>query len=137
MVRAWPEAVGASAATRSLPIRRSRAGVVTVACAGASWAQELSARADLVLERLGALVPDAAPQALRFVVADHALPRPERPERPAAPRPGPADREAARRAAQEVGDPALRALLERAAAAGLARARMRETPAKRGLHDPR
>jgi hypothetical protein len=133
LARAWPEVVGAAAAERSLPIRRSRAGVVTVACSGAGWAQELAARSDVLVARLGALVPDAAPAALRFVVADHALPRLERLQRPSPARPGEAERRAARAAAETVADPALRGLLERAAASGLARARGQKSPAKRDV----
>jgi Dna[CI] antecedent, DciA len=133
VVRAWPAAVGPAAAARSLPVRRSRAGVVTVACAGAGWAQELAARSDIVLGRLASLGA-RAPRELRFVVSEGALERLPGPARPAAaPRPSGEEREAARRAAEGVSDPDLRALLERAAAGALARARRQESPAKRGI----
>ena len=36
---AWPEVAGPAVAARTLPVRRSRAGVVTVACSDAVWAQ--------------------------------------------------------------------------------------------------
>jgi len=133
VARAWPAAVGPAAAARSLPVRRSRAGVVTVACAGAAWAQELAARAEIVLGRLAALGPQA-PRELRFVVSEGALERPPDPARPApGPRPSGAERAAARQATEGVADPELRALLERAAAGALARARRQESPAKRGF----
>jgi len=35
---AWPDVVGAAAAAHSVPLRRSRAGVLTVACSSAAWA---------------------------------------------------------------------------------------------------
>src|SRR5262245_52570223 len=105
-VGAWASAVGPAAAARSLPVRRSRAGVVTVACADAGWAQELAARAEIVLGRLSALGANA-PRELRFVVSEAALERLPAPSRPRpAPRPSAADREAARRAAEGVADPA-------------------------------
>jgi hypothetical protein len=134
---AWAAAVGAEGATRSRPVRRTRAGVVTIACADASWAQELAARADLLLARLGAVPAGARPVALRFVVADHVLSTPAPPRRDPPPRaPTPEALDAARRVAAGVTDPELRAHLERAAAAALTSqeaAGGKETPAKRGL----
>jgi hypothetical protein len=137
LAEAWAAAVGPEGATRSRPVRRSRAGVVTIACADASWAQELAARADVLLARLGAVPAGERPAALRFVVADHVLstPAPPRRDPPRRP-PTPEAVDAARRAAAGVSDPELRAQLERAAAAALTprdAARDKETPAKRGL----
>ena len=54
---AWPDVVGAAAAAHSVPVRRTRAGVLTVACSSASWAQELTMRRDELRERLLARGP--------------------------------------------------------------------------------
>jgi hypothetical protein len=122
---AWPDVVGRAAADHSVPVRRSRAGVLTVACSSASWAHELSARRSELAARLAERCPEAAAASLRFAVADHAL-RPAGPP-PAAPPPRPhpsaAERAAGAAAAAEVGDPALRDLVARAAAASAARRR--------------
>jgi hypothetical protein len=121
--QAWPTVVGRAAADHSVPVRRSRAGVVTVACASASWAQELAGRRFELAARLAERCPDAEVSALRFVVADHALPGPPAeaaaPPPPAAP--GPAERRVGAAAAEGVGEPVLRELVARAAAAAAAR----------------
>jgi hypothetical protein len=115
----WARAGGPAVAAQSIPLRRSRAGVLTVACASAAWAQALQARAEELLVRLAEAAPGAAVTGLRFVVSDDALPEP--PEAPKAPPrpPSAAVRAAAREAVGEVADPRLRELLERAAAAAL------------------
>jgi len=127
---AWPEAAGPVAARQSTPLRRSRAGVVTIGCASAAWAQELAVRADVLLPRLAAAAPGITVATLRFAVADHALPLEPPAEPPAPPRPTPAERDAARRVGAAVERPDLRELIERAAAAALARERTK-MPAKR------
>jgi hypothetical protein len=133
LVGAWPGVVGAAAAAKSRPSRRSRAGVLTVACAGAAWAQELAARADVIVRRLEGACPDVPVTGVRFVVADHATPAVTPPRPHARPRrPSAEQAERARRAAAQVEDPALRGLLERAVAAQLAREHD-EIPAKRDL----
>ncbi len=71
---AWPSVVGEAAARQSVPVRCTRAGVLTVACADAAWAHELSARREEITARLKAALPDAGIAGLRFAVADHALP---------------------------------------------------------------
>jgi len=115
--------VGPAAAARSVPIRRSRAGVVTVGCADAAWAQELAARSEAVLARLAAAAPGAATAGIRFVVSDHAVPRPPAPpaRRARPPRRDAGAEEAARRLAAPVEDPGVRAAVERAAIAALGR----------------
>jgi hypothetical protein len=120
---AWARAGGAALAAQSIPLRRSRAGVLTVACASAAWAQALQARAEELLVRLAEAAPEAGVRSLRFIVSDEALPDPPPP--PAAPPrpPSAAVRAAAREAVGEVSDPRLRELLERAAAAALNRDR--------------
>jgi hypothetical protein len=127
---AWPSVVGEAAARQSVPVRCTRAGVLTVACADAAWAHELSARREEITARLKAALPDAGIAGLRFAVADHALPAaPDAPApAPAPPRPNPAQRAAGEAAAEGVEDPVLRDLVRRAAAASAARnSRPRDT----------
>lgn len=120
---AWADVVGAAAAAHSVPVRRTRAGVLTVACSSGSWAQELTMRRDELLERLLARAPDTGVTALRFSVADHAMATlPEAPPAPPpAPRPTPAQAAVGARAAEGLGDERLRDLVARAAAASEAR----------------
>jgi hypothetical protein len=118
----WARAGGEALAAQSIPLRRSRAGVLTVACASAAWAQALQGRAEELLRLLADAAPAAAVTSLRFVVSDDALPEPP-PAPPAPPKPpSAAARAAAREAVGDVPDPRLRELLERAAAAALNRA---------------
>jgi predicted nucleic acid-binding Zn ribbon protein len=49
--RAWPAVVGAAIAAEAEPIAE-RAGVLTVSCSAAVWAQELDLMAPTILERL-------------------------------------------------------------------------------------
>ncbi len=121
---AWPEATGPGTVNHAYPIRRSRAGVVTVACADAVWAQELDMRTDELMQRLADIMGDAdAVAGLRFVVADHAIPAPEQaPVRPEPlPPPGPDSLARARAATEAIDDPELRDLVTRAAARSLER----------------
>ena len=106
---------------RVVPIRLSRAGVLTVACAGAAEAQSFAARAEELRDALRRRVPEVPLRSIRPIVADHALgvgPPPAPRPRP----PTPTDEEIARagRIAEGVGDPRLRELIARAAAARLA-----------------
>jgi len=120
---AWTDVVGSAAAAHSVPVRRTRAGVLTIACSSASWAQELTMRRDDLLERLLARAPDTGVTALRFSVADHALaaaPEAPPPPRPA-PRPTRAQTALGARAAEGLADERLRDLVARAAAASAAR----------------
>jgi hypothetical protein len=121
---AWPDATGPGTVNHAYPIRRSRAGVVTVACMDAVWAQELDMRADELMTRLAALLdnPDAV-AGLRFVVADHAIPQADTgpPPRPVLPPPDPEALARARAATRAIEDPALRDLVTRAAARSMER----------------
>jgi hypothetical protein len=121
--RVWVAVVGPAAAAHSVPIRCTRAGVLTIACSDSAWAHELSARRDQLTARLIAQCPDAGIAGLRFAVADHALPvAPEVvPDAPRPPAPTPRQRLDAAAAAAGVSDPVLRDLVERAAAASAAR----------------
>jgi hypothetical protein len=119
---AWPGAAGDAIARHSVPVRRSRAGVVTIACADANWAQELAARGEQLATALRRACPGTQIIGLRFVVGDHVLgPPPAGPSRTARRRPSPAARAAAEEATRDVRDERLRALLRRAAAAAMSR----------------
>ena len=62
--RAWPEAAGAAVAAQCTP-DGERAGVVTVACASAVWAQELDLLSERVVERLNEVLGRPAVRGLR------------------------------------------------------------------------
>jgi hypothetical protein len=121
----WPEVAGEQIARHSAPLRRSRAGVLTIACSDGTWAQELSARHDMLIEGLRREVPDVPLTRLRFSISESAGRRPAREERPDPPPrpPSAATREAARKLVEGVADDRLREVLERAAALGLQRRR--------------
>ncbi|MCB0881543.1 MAG: DUF721 domain-containing protein [Thermoleophilia bacterium] len=116
---AWTSVAGADR-VGSIPVRRSRAGVVTVACADAGLAQKLAFRADALADALGAALGEPV-RGLRFTIADHAIPPPSGPAVRVPVTPGPAARSAARGLVAGAGDPELRAALERAAAASIQR----------------
>lgn len=121
---AWPGAAGEQIAQRSVPVRRSRAGVVTIACADANWAQELAARGEQLATALRRACPGTQITGLRFVVGDHVLgPGTAGPPRASRRRPSPAARAAAEEATRNVRDERLRALLRRAATAAMSRPR--------------
>ncbi len=62
--RCWPEAAGEAFARQSEPVGE-RAGVVTVACASAVWAQELDLLSERVVGRLNDVLGRPAVRALR------------------------------------------------------------------------
>ena len=62
--RAWAEAVGPAVAAECSPVSE-RAGVVTVACRSAVWAQELTLLAPELVGRLNAVVGGARVTELR------------------------------------------------------------------------
>ena len=124
-IAAWPAAVGATLARNAWPARLQRDGTLLVHTVSSTWAFELGRMAADVLERLRVELGEAAPPALRFAPG----PVPEAEARPAAeraptpPSVAPDDRAEAARLAAAVDDEELRALVARAAAASLARAR--------------
>lgn len=68
----WPRVAGEAVAAEASPVAE-RAGVVTVACHSATWAQELDLLQSELLERLNAAVSETDPEgpespvsALRF-----------------------------------------------------------------------
>jgi hypothetical protein len=117
-------------AAKARPVRRSNAGLVTVACADAIWAQTLSSQTDDLLDRLRAAAGNAAVSGLRFVPDEHALRRlAEAAAPPPAPPPvSPEKAAAAEQLAQGVSDPVLRDLVARAAARAPTRAERPKLP---------
>jgi predicted nucleic acid-binding Zn ribbon protein len=70
--RAWPGVVGPSIAEQASPTAE-RAGVVTISCAAAVWAQELDLMGPQIVSRLNAKLGRGAVQRLRCVAVS---PRP-------------------------------------------------------------
>lgn len=115
---AWVAAAGNLADVTQV-LRTSRNGVVTVACADASVAQEVSARSDELVDALTAALGRPV-VGVRAVIADHAIVTPRAP-RPRPVVPGPAAQEAASGLADAVEDPEVRAAVQRAVAAAFQR----------------
>jgi predicted nucleic acid-binding Zn ribbon protein len=66
VARAWPEAAGEVIAAQSQP-GAERAGVVTVHCRSAQWAQEIDLMSRLLVDRLNAQVGEGRVKRLRCV----------------------------------------------------------------------
>ncbi|HTI33737.1 MAG TPA: DUF721 domain-containing protein [Miltoncostaea sp.] len=131
LAEAWRDVVGPAVADHTAPLRRSRAGVLTVACSSAAWAQELTMRRDDLVARLAAAAPDAGVTGLRFAVADHVPAGPPAPPPPPPPPPpGPRERALGADAAAGIADPAVRELVARAAAAAATRGTRHDSAAK-------
>jgi predicted nucleic acid-binding Zn ribbon protein len=62
--RVWPAAAGEAFAGQSEPVAE-RAGIVTVACTSAVWAQELDLLSEQVVERLNSALGRPAVRSLR------------------------------------------------------------------------
>lgn len=124
LTEAWPAAVGDAIARAAWPKRLSRDGTLHVATCSATWAFELTRMAPDILPRLAAMLGDEAPVALRFATGPVPEPPPPAAEAlPERPSPDACELRAAGELAAAIGDPELRALVARAAAASLARAR--------------
>lgn len=66
----WAQAVGEAIAAEARPVAE-RAGVITVACRSATWAQELELLADSTLAKLAPRLPAGVRvDRLRFVVGE-------------------------------------------------------------------
>lgn len=114
---AWARAAGDTVAANARPRSFTR-GVLTVECASSIWAQELTYLGGRLLERMGEVDPGHPVERFRFVTRrspspppaprgeDEAAPATNMPECEAAI--APATIEAARRAAEGVGDERLR-----------------------------
>jgi hypothetical protein len=123
VVDAWPEAVGDAVARNAWPQRVARDGTLHVATTSSAWAFELGRLTPQMLEGLRRMLGSATPAALRF--APGPVPEPPAPDpatRLSPPAAGPEERRAGAEAASAIGDPELRELVARAAAASLARA---------------
>ena len=62
--RAWPQAAGDAFAAHAEPVAE-RAGVITVGCASAVWAQELDLLSERVVDRLNEALGRPAVRGLR------------------------------------------------------------------------
>jgi len=125
IVRAWPAVVGEENARRAWPARLARDGTLIVHATDSVWAFQLGMLSGEIREKLVAELGDVAPAALRFVPgsvpASSAGAASER--GPTPPDVGPQDAEQGAEIAASIEDEELRALVARAAAASLARAR--------------
>jgi hypothetical protein len=122
VTRAWPAAVGAAIAVAAWPARIARDGTLHVHTVSSTWAFELERLSDEIRDRLSeTMAPVPAPERFRFAVG----PIPEPPAAPSAAAPAArpvtkSDAAEAARLVAEIGDPELRATVERAVAANLA-----------------
>ena len=124
IVRAWPDAVGETVARNAWPARLARDGTLHVNTASATWAFELGRLAATILDQLRPELGETTPPALRFAPGPIPEPEAETAERraPTPPDVGSQHRAEAAGIAAAIEDEELRGLVERAAAASLARA---------------
>jgi hypothetical protein len=123
VVAVWPGAVGDAIARNAWPARIARDGTLHVATSSSAWAFELTHLAPELLARLGSLLAESAPKALKFSPG----PVPDSPTLgggtpvPTSRRdPTPEERALAAAISAEIEDEELRKLVARAAAASLA-----------------
>jgi predicted nucleic acid-binding Zn ribbon protein len=126
IVAAWPRVVGDAVARNAWPAKLARDGTLHVSTGSSAWAFELTQLRGEVLPRLQkAVAGEAAVTALRFAPGRLPAVAMKAPLEASTPAP-PADPQAlaeAERMAAGVGDETLRNLLQRAAAASLAKGR--------------
>lgn len=130
IVDAWPAAVGAGIAEQAWPARLARDGTLVVATSSSVWAFELTQLEATVRKRLAVALGDAAPARLRFQpgrLPERGAEPPDEPARPAGAQVDEASRRRGAELAAAIEDEELRALVARAAAASLARARAGRT----------
>jgi hypothetical protein len=124
LVEVWAETVGESIARNAWPARVARDGTLHVNTSSSAWTFELSQLAPTILERLQEAAGEAAPKHLRFAPGN--LPEPAGEEAEAGPTrrvvPSAAHLADAERLTAEIADEKLRKIVQRAAAASLARA---------------
>jgi predicted nucleic acid-binding Zn ribbon protein len=70
--RVWPEAAGAVIAREATPVSE-RGGVVTIACSGSVWAQELDLQSLLLMEKLNAAIAVGEVTRLRCVTGPRGM----------------------------------------------------------------
>jgi hypothetical protein len=123
VVAAWPQAVGPAIAKNAWPARIGRDGTLTVTAGSSVWAFELTKLEDTIRARLGEALAGDVPPKIRFVPGR--LPEPGAESEPTPPQavaePGPLARQAGAEVAAGIENEELRAIVERAAAASLAR----------------
>lgn len=122
---AWRDLVGPQVGRQTVVVRRSKAGVVSIACASSSWAQELDGRREYWVAELARRCAPLAISGVRFVVGDHVMPDGPPGERPTV-LPTAAELAAAASQTPEIADETLRELLIRAQAGQMALARERK-----------
>ena len=129
LVAAWPAAVGAAVARNSWPARIGRDGTLHVNASSSAWAFELAQLEPTLVDRLREALGAAAPPRIRFVVGaiPELAPPSEQTEVTAVARATAADRAQAAELSSGIEDEELRKLVQRAAAASLARDRARRT----------
>lgn len=134
IVRAWPDAVGATVARNAWPARIARDGTLHVATVSATWAFELGRLAETIQAQLAAELGESMPRALAFAPGPVPESRPDAPVAAAKPsvESFPEALAAAAELAAGIEDDELRRLVARAAAASLAGGR-RRPPADRGF----
>ena len=123
VVAVWPGAVGDAIARNAWPARMARDGTLHVATSSSAWAFELTHLAPKLLARVGSLLAESAPKALKFSPG----PVPDSPTLgggtpvPTSRRdPTQEERALAAAISAEIEDEELRKLVARAAAASLA-----------------
>jgi hypothetical protein len=126
LTSSWPNVVGDAIARNAWPLRIARDGTLHVATASATWANELTLLADVILERLREHLGADAPARLRCAVGP--VPEPPAadsgPPAPSASLPAEVSPEVAETAsavASAIDDPELRELVARAARASLSK----------------
>jgi predicted nucleic acid-binding Zn ribbon protein len=123
IVRAWPSAVGDQIARNAWPARLARDRTLHVATSSSAWAFELAQLEPRLLERLGEVLNEGAPAALRF--APGKLPEPSAEELPsrskAGREPTSEERELVAAIASGIEDEGLRKIVAKAALASLSR----------------
>jgi hypothetical protein len=123
VVAAWPGVVGDAVARNAWPARVSRDGTLQVSTSSSTWAFELAHLAPELLARLGPVLGESAPKALKF--SPGPLPEPPAPGGgtpvpPSRNEPTSEERALAAAISAEIDDEKLRDLVARAAAASLA-----------------
>jgi hypothetical protein len=123
LVEIWAETVGEAIARNAWPARVARDGTLHVNTSSSAWTFELSQLAPTILERLQETAGDAAPRRLRFAPGNLPEPAVEEAVTGLAQRvvPSAAHLEAAGRLTAEIADENLRKIVQRAAAASLAK----------------
>lgn len=123
VTQAWPAAVGPAIARNAWPLRIARDETLHIAVASSPWANELALLEPEIREKLAVALGTGAacPPALRFAVGPIPAPGDDPANEPVvAATPSPDEASVAEAVASAIGDPELREIVRRAAAASLA-----------------